>query len=66
MVESMDNKNMKIFSLSSNRPLAEKIAQTCGLKLGEATINRFSDGEIQIKIDESIRGDAVYIIQSLS
>ncbi|CAI2613685.1 Ribose-phosphate pyrophosphokinase [Apilactobacillus kunkeei] len=66
MVESMDNKNMKIFSLSSNRPLAEKIANACGLKLGEATINRFSDGEIQIKIDESIRGDAVYIIQSLS
>lgn len=57
---------MKIFSLSSNRPLAEKIAEVCGIKLGEATINRFSDGEIQIKIDESIRGDSVYIIQSLT
>lgn len=57
---------MKIFSLSSNRPLAEKIAKVCGIKLGEATINRFSDGEIQIKIDESIRGDSVYIIQSLT
>ncbi|WP_225426080.1 ribose-phosphate pyrophosphokinase-like domain-containing protein [Apilactobacillus kunkeei] len=58
----MDNKNMKIFSLSSNRPLAEKIAQTCGLKLGEATINRFSDGEIQIKIDESIRGEELQLL----
>lgn len=57
---------MKIFSLSSNRPLAEKISEVCGIKLGEATINRFSDGEIQIKIDESIRGDSVYIIQSLT
>ncbi|MCT6857965.1 MAG: ribose-phosphate pyrophosphokinase [Apilactobacillus sp.] len=66
MVESLSNKNMKIFSLSSNRPLAEKIAEVCGIKLGEATINRFSDGEIQIKIDESIRGDSVYIIQSLT
>ncbi|TMT02013.1 hypothetical protein FD688_00800 [Apilactobacillus kunkeei] len=62
MVELMDNKNMKIFSLSSNRPLAEKIAQTCGLKLGEATINRFSDGEIQIKIDESIRGEELQLL----
>lgn len=53
---------MKIFSLSSNRPLAEKIAQTCGLKLGEATINRFSDGEIQIKIDESIRGEELQLL----
>ncbi|GAA6113636.1 ribose-phosphate diphosphokinase [Apilactobacillus apinorum] len=65
-MESLSNKNMKIFSLSSNRPLAEKIAEVCGIKLGEATINRFSDGEIQIKIDESIRGDSVYIIQSLT
>lgn len=67
MGERVDkNKHIKIFSLSSNRPLAEKIAKVCGVELGKATINRFSDGEIQIKIDESIRGDSVYIIQSLS
>ncbi|GAA6236604.1 ribose-phosphate pyrophosphokinase [Apilactobacillus micheneri] len=66
MTENSDNKGIKIFSLSSNRPLAEKIAKTCGVELGKATINKFSDGEIKIQIDESIRGDSVYIIQSMS
>lgn len=66
MVKELDTKHIKIFSLSSNRPLAEKIADVCGVSLGQSTINRFSDGEIQIKIEESIRGDSVYIIQSLS
>ncbi|UQS85530.1 ribose-phosphate pyrophosphokinase [Apilactobacillus apisilvae] len=66
MTDNSDNKGIKIFSLSSNRPLAEKISKTCGVELGKATINQFSDGEIKIQIDESIRGDSVYIIQSFS
>ncbi|WP_413627091.1 ribose-phosphate diphosphokinase [Fructilactobacillus vespulae] len=55
-----------IFALSSNKPLAEKISKVSGMPIGEATINQFSDGEIKISIDESIRGDDVYIIQSIS
>lgn len=58
--------NLKIFSLSSNRPLAEKIAHTVGVELGKLSVDRFSDGEIQINIEESIRGDNVYIVQSTS
>ncbi|ANZ58026.1 ribose-phosphate pyrophosphokinase [Fructilactobacillus lindneri] len=55
-----------IFALNSNKPLAKKISEVSGMPLGNATINHFSDGEIKISIDESIRGDDVYIIQSLS
>lgn len=58
--------NLKIFSLNSNRPLAEKIAEDVGVKLGKLSVDRFSDGEIQINIEESIRGDNVYIVQSTS
>ncbi|WP_420842675.1 ribose-phosphate diphosphokinase [Fructilactobacillus cliffordii] len=55
-----------IFALNSNRPLSEKIAQVSGMPMGKATINHFSDGEIKISIDESVRGKDVFIIQSLS
>lgn len=58
--------SFKIFSLSSNRPLAEKIAASLGMELGKLTVSHFSDGEIKINIDESIRGGDVYIIQSTS
>lgn len=55
-----------IFALNSNKPLAEKISATSGMPLGKSTINHFSDGEIKISIDESIRGDDVYIVQSIT
>ena len=56
--------NLKVFSLNSNRGLAEEIAKVIGVELGKCTVTRFSDGEIQINIEESIRGCDVYIIQS--
>ncbi|HLU22252.1 ribose-phosphate diphosphokinase [Lederbergia graminis] len=56
--------SLKIFSLSSNRALAQEIASEIGLELGKCTVNRFSDGEIQINIEESIRGCDVYVVQS--
>lgn len=65
----MDKKakpNFRIFALNSNRLLAEKIAGSLGMELGKATVSRFSDGEIRIDIDESIRGAHVYLIQSTS
>lgn len=58
------NSKLKVFSLSSNLPLAEEIAANIGIELGKCTVKRFSDGEIQINIDESIRGCDVYVIQS--
>jgi len=53
----------KIFSGSSNRPLAEKIAENLGQPLGLVELKRFSDGEIWVKYLENIRGLDVFIIQ---
>ena len=64
--EHYKDPKLKIFSLSSNRPLAEKIAAEVGVELGIVSSTQFSDGEIKINIDESIRGAHVYIIQSTS
>ncbi|GMA07662.1 ribose-phosphate pyrophosphokinase [Tetragenococcus halophilus subsp. flandriensis] len=57
---------LKIFALNSNEPLAEKIAAAIGIELGKCTVKQFSDGEIQVNIEESIRGADVYVIQSTS
>jgi len=58
--------NLKIFTLNSNPALAKEIADIVGVELGKSSVTRFSDGEIQINIEESIRGCDVYIIQSTS
>ncbi len=65
-MEHYSDPNLKIFALSSNRPLAQKIANQVGVELGKVSVTHFSDGEIKINIDESIRGDHVYIVQSTS
>lgn len=57
---------LKIFSLNSNKPLAQKIADSVGVELGKSEVRKFSDGEIQINIEQSIRGGHVYLIQSTS
>ncbi len=57
---------MKIFSGSANRELAEKICQFIGVPLGQATISSFPDGETYVKIDENVRGRDVYLIQPTS
>ena len=58
--------NMMLFALNSNVPLAQKIAVRVGVPLSKSSVQRFSDGEIQINIDESVRGKDVYLIQSTS
>ncbi|MEK5440179.1 MULTISPECIES: ribose-phosphate diphosphokinase [unclassified Fredinandcohnia] len=58
--------SLKVFSLNSNAPLAEEIAKSIGVELGKCSVTRFSDGEIQINIEESIRGCDVFVIQSTS
>ena len=63
--QNTDNK-LKIFSLNSNQKLAEEIAQYVGIPLGKSSVTKFSDGEIQINIEESIRGCDVFIVQSTS
>lgn len=57
-------KGLKIFSGNSNPPLARKIAEAAGVELGFCQINSFADGEIQIEIHESVRGQHVFVVQS--
>lgn len=63
--QNADSK-LKIFSLNSNKELAEEIATNVGIPLGKSSVTHFSDGEIQINIEESIRGYDVFIVQSTS
>ena len=62
----MAKANLKLFALNGNKPLAQKIAEALGVELWPASVKHFADGEIQIDIDKSIRGDDVYVIQSVS
>ena len=55
---------IKIFSGNSNPELAQKIAFQLGVELGDAVVTRFSDGEISVNINESVRGVDAFIIQS--
>jgi ribose-phosphate pyrophosphokinase len=58
------DQKLKVFSCNSNLKLAEEIASYIGVPLGDSETVRFSDGEISVKIDESVRGCDVYLIQS--
>ena len=61
-----DAKNVKVFAGTSNQKLAGKIADKLGLPLGKSQIVRFKDGEVYAKIDETVRGADVFVIQSTS
>ncbi len=54
----------KIFSGSANVEFAKQISKYLSLPLSDAGVKRFSDGEISVQIDESVRGKDVFIIQS--
>lgn len=57
---------LKLLTGNANKKLAESIAKNLGTKLGASEIDKFSDGEIKIKINESIRGKDLYLIQPTS
>lgn len=59
-------KHIKIFAGSSNPSLAQAICKDLGIELGELTISQFADGEIGVRIEETVRGKDVYFIQSTS
>ena len=61
-----DGKKLKIFTGNANPELAKEICDYLGLPLGEAFVGRFNNGEVQIMIDESVRGKDVFIIQPTS
>jgi ribose-phosphate pyrophosphokinase len=57
---------VKIFSGTSNRPLAEAICAYIGIELGKSTIKPFPDGETFVKVEENVRGEDVFLVQSTS
>jgi len=54
---------LKLFSGNANRPLAEEIAQQLHMRLGDADVSRFSDGEVYVQINENVRGQDVFVVQ---
>jgi ribose-phosphate pyrophosphokinase len=58
--------NLSIFSASANLPLAASVAEQLGLALGHCTMDRFPDGELNVDVQESVRGHDVYLVQPTS
>lgn len=54
---------MKVFCGNSNKKLAKDIATSLRLSLGNITVNKFADGEVNVMVNENVRGKDVYIIQ---
>ena len=57
-------KNIKIFAGNSHKKLAKDIASKLGLQLGNSEVKIFSDGEISVNINETVRGSEVFVVQS--
>ncbi|MCE5287089.1 MAG: ribose-phosphate pyrophosphokinase [Pelosinus sp.] len=58
-----DSKRLRIFAGNANPELANEIAAHLGVKVGEAFVGHFNNGEIQVIVDESVRGKEVFIVQ---
>jgi len=61
---NVHGKDIKIFSCNANRAFAEQIARKLGLPVGDMQVKTFSDGEIALSINESVRGSDVFVVQS--
>jgi ribose-phosphate pyrophosphokinase len=55
--------NVLVFSGNANRPLAEAVCRELGIRLGKALVSTFSDGEVQVEIEENVRRQEVFVIQ---
>lgn len=60
---ALEHKKMKVFAGNANPKLAAEICRYLGIQMGNGEVRKFSDGEIQAKIDESVRGADVFVIQ---
>ena len=58
-----DQANLLVFSGNANRPLAQAVCDELGIRMGKALVGRFSDGEVQVEIEENVRGQDVFVIQ---
>lgn len=63
---SYSDSKLKLLACNSNPQLAQEIAEAIGVPLGDSRVMRFSDGEIHMQLDESVRGASVFVIQSTS
>ena len=59
----MDTDNLLVFSGNANRPLAQAVCRELGTRMGKALVSRFSDGEVQVEIEENVRRQEVFVIQ---
>jgi len=66
MGETKTTRGMKLLAGNSNRPLAEAIAQYLKLPLTKAVVRRFADMEIFVEINENVRGEDIFVVQSTS
>ena len=57
------NDNLLVFSGNANRQLANAVCRELGTRPGKALVGRFSDGEVQVEIEENVRGQEVFVIQ---
>lgn len=57
-------KDIKVFSGNSNKRLTEDICRYIGIKVGDATVSHFSDGEVSVSLYETVRGSDLFIVQS--
>jgi ribose-phosphate pyrophosphokinase len=60
------NRPLKILTGTANRTLAEEVSKYLGVGISDMLVTKFSDGEVRVQINESIRGADVYVFQSLS
>jgi len=60
------NRPLKLLTGTSNRELADEVARYLGVGISDMLVTQFSDGEVRVRINESIRGADVYVFQSLS
>jgi len=57
------DRNLLVFSGNANRPLAEAVCKELGVRPGKALVGKFSDGEVQVEIEENVRRQEVFVIQ---
>ncbi len=60
----MSKQNLLVFTGNANRPLALAVCRQLGIPLGKALVGQFSDGEVQVEIEENVRRQEVFVLQS--
>jgi len=65
-IDRDDSKRLMVFAGTSSKQMGARIAGRLGIELGEVRIERFQDGEVYVRFDESIRGADIFLVQSTS